>query len=73
MIELLNSIVQAIGALISFIVNSLIGFFTFVSCIPDYFDFLSSTMSIIPPFLIPFVGLGIFLTLISMLIRQEIV
>lgn len=73
MIELLNSIVQAIGALISFLVSSLAGIVVFITNIPQYFNFLTSTVSVIPPFLVPFAALGIFLTVISMLIRREIV
>lgn len=73
MIDLLNSIVQAIGSIFVFIVNMFKAFLSFITSIPEYIDFITATLAVLPPYLLPFATLGISITVIAMLIRQEII
>ena len=39
----------------------------------EYIDFITATLAVLPPYLLPFATLGISITVIAMLIRQEII
>lgn len=73
MIDLLNSIVQAISSVFVFIINMFKAFIAFITSIPEYIDFITATLAVLPPYLLPFATLGISITVIAMLIRHEII
>ncbi len=71
MIELLRSIVDTIGALINFIINTILGLITFITMIPSYVSYIASLITVVPPFATIFFTAGITLTIILFLINRQ--
>lgn len=72
MIEIFNSILDFIVAIGNFLLNTILSLFSFIRSIPQYIDFLSTTIGVLPAWLLPFMVAGISLTVIAMLIRRSI-
>lgn len=54
MIDLLSSIVETIGSLISFVINSISSFVSLLTHIPTYVTWLSGVFGYLPSILLPF-------------------
>lgn len=73
MLDWLTAIGGLIVSLVEFIANAISSLFVFIANIPTYFNFVNVLLAVLPPFLLPFTVAGISLTIVSMLIRRNIV
>lgn len=71
MIDLLNSIGNLIGSIVLFIVHIFQAIISFIGMIPTYINFLSTSIRILPPFLLPFATFSIFFSVILMIINRK--
>lgn len=60
MIEILNSILTLIGSILHFAWNSLVALVSLLTSIPQYLGVLTSVFSSMPPFIYPFIILGVY-------------
>lgn len=72
MIELLNSIVSFVVSIVNLIVDMFQAIITVFTSIPDYINFINVSISVFPPFLLPYALFGISITVVAMLIRREV-
>lgn len=71
MIELLRSIVDTIGRLVTFIINTILGLITFITMIPSYLSYIAQLITVVPPFRTLFFTAGITITIILFLIDRQ--
>lgn len=71
MLELLNSILQFIISIRTFIKSIFQGLITLFESIPTYINFLSNTVSVLPPFLLPFRTLSISLSVMLFVLNKD--
>lgn len=72
MINLLNSIVNFVISIIHFIIHVFNAMISFIGMIPVYVNFLSTSLVVLPPFVLPFATLGISLSIITMIINHKV-
>lgn len=71
MLDLLRSLVETIGLLFNFFVNTILGLVNFIGMIPTYVTFITSMISVVPLFAQVFFISGITLTVILFVIGKE--
>lgn len=72
MIKILNSLLNIVITVINLVIDVFVAIITIFTSIPEYIDFLSSSVSVLPAFLLPYILFGIFLTVVAMLIRRQV-
>lgn len=68
MIKLLGALVETVVSLVGFVINTISGFLQLIGNIPVYLAFITSSITHLPPFLIPFCS-----ATVSVLVLQYIV
>lgn len=71
MLDLLRSLVETIGLLFNFFINTILGLVNFIGMIPTYVTFITSMISVVPLFAQVFFISGITLTVILFVIGKE--
>ena len=72
MIDLLSSIVETIVSLVQFVINAINGLIQLLLLIPQAIAFISSSISMLPPFVIPFITAALYIGIVQYIVgRQE--
>lgn len=71
MLELLNSLVQAVISIFLFITNTIKSTISLLLQIPQYVNFLSTAISTAPPFLLPFFAISISLSVMIFILNKD--
>lgn len=71
MLDLLRSLVETIGLIFNFIMNTFLGLVNFIGMIPTYVTFITSLISVVPAFAQVFFIAGITLTVILFVIGKD--
>lgn len=71
MIKLLISIVNVIGALITFVINTIISLVTLLLNIPTYLTFIVSSINLLPTAIIPFAVATVTISVVLFIIGRN--
>lgn len=72
MIDLLSSIVETIVSLVQFVINAINGLIQLLLLIPQAIAFITSSISMLPPFVIPFITAALYIGIVQYIVgRQE--
>lgn len=71
MLELLNSIVQFIISIRTLIKSVFQGLITIITSIPTYVNFISNSISVLPPFLLPYALLSMTLSVLLFVLNKD--
>lgn len=71
MLELLNSILQFIISIRTLIKSFFTGLITLFESIPTYINFISNTISVLPPFLLPFATRSLSLSVMLFVLNKD--
>lgn len=72
MIQLLSSIVETIVSLVQFVINAINGLIQLLLLIPQAIAFITSSISMLPPFVIPFIIAALYIGIVQYIVgRQE--
>lgn len=71
MIALFQNVYALIVALVQFVINSLQSLYVFIVNIPNYINFIISSISVLPNVLIPFCTISIYLAVVLLLLGRN--
>lgn len=71
MIELLSSVVDTIIALVQFVINGINGLIQLLLLIPQAIAFLSSSISMLPPFVVPFITAALYIGIVQYIVGKQ--
>lgn len=72
MIKIFNSILSIIVTVVDLLSDVFKAIISIFTSIPEYIDFITASIGVLPPFLLPYILFGIFLTVVAMLIRRQV-
>lgn len=71
MIDLLSSIVETIVSLVQFVINAINGLIQLLLLIPQALAFVTSSISMLPPFVIPFILAGLYIGIVQYIVGKQ--
>ena len=71
MIDLLTSIVETIVSLVQFVINAINGLIQLLLLIPQAIAFITSSISMLPPFVVPFIMAGLYIGIVQYIVGKQ--
>lgn len=71
MLEMLRSLLNTVMVLVNFVINTFTSLLSFVSKIPTYVTFITSSVAVLPYILLPFVYVCVSLYVVLFIINRK--
>lgn len=71
MIDLLTSIIETIVSLVQFVINAINGLIQLFLLIPQAISFITSSIAMLPPFVVPFIMAGLYIGIVQYIVGKQ--